>query len=92
MDVRGKAVLVETGWARHWAKEQYFEDHLYLTRDTAEYLRNSGAALVGIDSYNIDDIAVGRNQYPQHSDDCFVESSSYLLRDLRPVDVGAYGV
>jgi arylformamidase len=59
LDVRGKAVLVETGWSRHWATEQYFEDHLYLTRDAAEYLRNAGAALVGIDSYNIDDTADG---------------------------------
>jgi kynurenine formamidase len=55
LDVRGKAVLVESGWSRHWATEQYFEDHTFLTRDAAEYLRNAGAALVGIDSYNIDD-------------------------------------
>jgi arylformamidase len=59
MDVRGKAVLVETGWSRHWATEQYFEGHVYLTRDAAEYLRGAGAALVGIDSYNIDDTADG---------------------------------
>jgi arylformamidase len=59
LDVRGKAVLVETGWSRHWATEQYFEDHPYLTRDAAEYLRNAGAALVGIDSYNIDDTRDG---------------------------------
>ena len=59
LDVRGKAVLVATGWSRHWATEQYFEDHLYLTSDAAEYLRNAGAALVGIDSYNIDDTADG---------------------------------
>jgi arylformamidase len=59
LDVRGKAVLVETAWSRHWATEQYFEDHVYLTRDAAEYLRNAGAALVGIDSYNIDDTADG---------------------------------
>jgi len=59
LDVRGKAVLVETGWSRHWATEQYFEDHIHLARDAAEYLRNAGAALVGIDSYNIDDSADG---------------------------------
>jgi len=59
LDVRGKAVLVETGWVRHWATEQYFEDHVYLTRDAAEYLRDEGVALVGIDSYNIDDTKDG---------------------------------
>ncbi len=55
LDVRGKAVLVETGWSRHWGTEQYFEGHVFLTRDAAEYLRDAGAVLVGIDSYNIDD-------------------------------------
>lgn len=59
LDVWGKAVLVETGWSRHWATEQYFEGHAYLTRAAAEYLRDAGAALVGIDSYNIDDTADG---------------------------------
>jgi kynurenine formamidase len=59
LDVRGKAVLVDTGWSRHWATDQYFEGHVYLTRDAAEHLREEGAALVGIDSLNIDDIADG---------------------------------
>jgi arylformamidase len=59
LDVRNKAVLVETGWSRHWATDQYFEGHIYLTRDAAIYLRDAGAALVGIDSYNIDDTADG---------------------------------
>ena len=54
-DVRGKAVLVHTGWARHWKTDQYFEGHPFLTRRAAELLRDAGAALVGIDSLNIDD-------------------------------------
>jgi len=57
LDVRGKAVLVHTGWARHWRTERYFEGHPFLTRDAAELLAAAGAALVGIDSYNIDDTA-----------------------------------
>ena len=59
LDVRGKAVLVETGWSRHRATEQYFEGHVFLTRNAAEYLRDAGAVLVGIDSYNIDDTTDG---------------------------------
>jgi kynurenine formamidase len=55
LDVHGKAVLVRTGWDAHWRTDEYFEGHPYLTRDAAEYLAASGAALVGIDSYNIDD-------------------------------------
>ena len=54
-EVRGKAVLVETGWSQHWGTDQYFENHPFLTRESAEYLRGNGAVLVGIDSLNIDD-------------------------------------
>src|ERR1700716_668114 len=56
-DVRGKAVLVHTGWDAHWRTDQYFEGHPFLTRDAAAFLAASGAALVGIDSLNIDDTA-----------------------------------
>lgn len=59
LDVAGKAVLVHTGWARHWRTDRYFEGHPYLTADAAIHLRDGGAALVGIDSYNIDDIQDG---------------------------------
>ena len=55
VDVRGQAVLVCTGWDRHFRTDSYFEGHPYLTRDAAEYLATAGAALVGIDSFNIDD-------------------------------------
>ena len=55
LDVRGKAVLVHTGWAQHWKSDQYFEGHPFLTADAANFLKEGGAALVGIDSYNIDD-------------------------------------
>jgi kynurenine formamidase len=59
LDVRGKAVLVETGWDRHFATPAYATGHPFLTRDAAEWLVESGAALVGIDSLNIDDTADG---------------------------------
>ena len=55
LDVRGKAVLVHTGWARHWRTDAYFENHPFLTEDAAALLVEAGAALVGIDSHNIDD-------------------------------------
>jgi kynurenine formamidase len=53
--IRGKAVLVHTGWSVHWRTDQYFEGHPFLTREAAEHLKEAGATLVGIDSYNIDD-------------------------------------
>ncbi len=55
IDARGRAVLVRTGWCRHWGTDAYFEGHPFLTADAAEALRDQGAALVGIDSLNIDD-------------------------------------
>ena len=64
-DISRKAVLICTGWAKHWHTDQYFEDHPFLTRAAAEYLRDSGAVLVGIDSYNIDDTTDGTR--PAHS-------------------------
>jgi kynurenine formamidase len=57
LEVAGKAVLVHTGWDRHWRTDQYFEGHPFLTADAAEYLSRAGARLVGIDSMNIDDTA-----------------------------------
>ena len=64
-DVRGKAVLVHTGWAKHWATEQYFDNHPFLTKAAAIYLREQGAVLVGIDSLNIDDTNDGER--PVHT-------------------------
>ena len=55
LDVKGKAVLIYTGWARHWGTDQYFEEHSFLTGEAAAYLVETGASFVGIDSYNIDD-------------------------------------
>lgn len=57
--LQGKAVLVHTGWSRHWRTDQYFEGHPFLTRDAAECLVAAGAVFVGIDTYNIDDITDG---------------------------------
>jgi len=55
IDARGKAVLVRTGWDRHWRTEQYGKGHPFLTAAAARWLVDAGAALVGIDSLNIDD-------------------------------------
>jgi arylformamidase len=64
-DLAGKAVLVHTGWDRHWGTDHYFEGYPYLTRESAEVLKSAGAVLVGIDSLNIDDNADGSR--PVHS-------------------------
>jgi kynurenine formamidase len=56
-DLKGKAVLVHTGWDAYWGSERYFEGHPFLTAEAAQFLVDAGARLVGIDSLNIDDTA-----------------------------------
>ena len=65
LEVRGKAVLVHTGWDRHWRTEAYFTDHPYLTAAAADWLVANGAVFVGIDSHNIDDTSTRAR--PVHS-------------------------
>ncbi len=65
LDVAGKAVLVHTGWDRHWRTDSYFADHPFLAEAAARWLAERGAALVGIDSYNIDDTRTRRR--PVHT-------------------------
>ncbi len=63
--VRDRAVLVRTGWDRHWRTPRYGQDHPFLTRAAAELLAREGAVLVGIDSVNIDD--AGDAARPAHT-------------------------
>jgi arylformamidase len=58
LEVRGKAVLVATGWDQHWRTDAYFTNHPFLTEAAASALVEGGAAFVGIDSHNIDDTRV----------------------------------
>lgn len=74
LSVEDKAVLVHTGWSKHFGSEAYFEGHPFLTEQAAEHLVEQGAALVGIDSLNIDDTEDGRR--PVHT---------ILLRNEIPV-------
>ena len=65
LDVRGKAVLIHTGWDRHWRSDGYGSGHSFLTAGAADWLVENGAVLVGIDSNNIDDTR--RRERPVHS-------------------------
>ena len=64
-DLSGKAVLVHTGWSRHWRTDRYFEGHPFLTKEAAQHLADAGVAFVGIDTFNIDDTADGAR--PAHT-------------------------
>ena len=63
--VKGHAVLFHTGWDRHFRTDAYFEGHPHLTARVAEWLVKAGAALVGIDSLNIDSTSTGER--PVHT-------------------------
>ena len=65
IEVKGKAVLVFTGWSKLFNTEAYYSGHPFLTADAAIYLRDHGAQVVGIDSHNIDDTS--GNKRPVHS-------------------------
>lgn len=65
LDVAGKAVLVRTDWDRFWRTEAYQFGHPFLTEAAAHLLARGGAALVGIDSHNIDD--TGGRARPVHT-------------------------
>lgn len=66
LDLKGRAVLLHTGWDMRWRTESYSDgNHPFLTEEAAEHLAKAGAALVGIDSYNIDDTKDGNR--PAHS-------------------------
>jgi len=65
LEVRGKAVLLHTGWDVHFGTPQYAKEAPYLTEAGAAWLVEHGAALVGIDSINIDD--AGDAARPAHS-------------------------
>jgi kynurenine formamidase len=63
--VKGRAVLFHTNWDRHFRTDTYFEGHPHLTARAAEWLVKAGAALVGIDSFNIDSTSTGER--PVHT-------------------------
>jgi kynurenine formamidase len=81
-DLRGKAVLVHTGWDTYWNTEQYFENHPYITEEAALYLVGNGAKLVGIDCVNIDDTR-GKSR-PVHSN--LLQAEILIVEHLRGLE------
>lgn len=66
LDVRGKAVLLRSGWDAHWGAVGYGDPvHPHLSQTGAQALVDAGAVLVGIDSVNIDSTITGAR--PAHT-------------------------
>ena len=83
LDLGGKAVLVRTGWSRHWRTPEYGgPEHPYLDATAAELLVDAGPTLVGIDSVNIDGTAGGER--PVHT--ALLGAGIYVLEHLTALD------
>jgi len=83
VDVREKAVLIDTGWSEHWNKNTYYDNHPFLTAEAATFLRRAGALLVGIDSHNIDDTRT-KNSRPVHT--ILLGAEILIVEHLRGLD------
>ena len=55
LELAGRAVLFRTDWSEQWGKPSYWEPAPFLTADLSQALIARGAALVGVDFWNIDD-------------------------------------
>ena len=82
LDVRGKAVMLHTGWDVHFETPQYAKDAPFLSDAGAAWLVEQGAALVGIDSINIDD--TGDAARPAHSR--LLEAGIPIVEHLRGLE------
>jgi arylformamidase len=65
-DLRGTAVLLHTGWDRHFGTPEYLRGAPFLEPAAVDHLVAQGVALVGIDSLNIDDTESG-GERPAHT-------------------------
>ncbi|HEX6500321.1 MAG TPA: cyclase family protein [Micromonosporaceae bacterium] len=84
-DVTGRAVLIHTGWDRHFGTERYGRDHPYLTGEAARWLAERRPALVGIDSVNIDDMSpAAAGARPAHS--VLLAAGIPIVEHLRALD------
>lgn len=85
-DVAGRAVLLHTGWDAHFNTPRYGDpEHPFLTADGAQWLVSAGAALVGIDSVNIDDTSpAAGGARPAHS--ALLAAGIPIVEHLRGLD------
>lgn len=63
--VRGRAVLIRTGWAERWGTDRYWDPGPYLADELVDILLRGKAWLVGVDCANVDD--TGASARPVHN-------------------------
>lgn len=80
-DVREKAILLHTGWDRHFGTAEYGVNAPFLTEDGVQHLSEQGVKLVGIDSVNIDDTSADAGGHrPAHS--VFLASGIHIVEHM----------
>lgn len=80
-DIRGKAVLLHTGWDRYFGTPEYGRSAPFLTAAGVDYLAAHGVCLVGIDSLNIDDTsAEAAGERPAHT--AFLANGIHVVEHL----------
>ncbi len=82
VNVAGRAVLIATGWDRHWGTDAYLSDNPFLTEAAARHLVTAGAGLIGIDSLNVDSLADPRR--PAHT--AILDAGIPLVEHLTGLD------
>lgn len=77
----GSAVLLHTGWDRHFGRPEYLTGSPYLTEAGARHLIEQGVVLVGIDSLNIDNTeAEAAGARPAHT--LLLEAGIHVVEHL----------
>jgi arylformamidase len=80
-DIKGKAVLVRFGWDQHWGTAIY-ENYPFLGRDVIDALAQRGAALLGVDTHNVDTRA--NPERPAHS--VLLKRDILIVENLKGLD------
>lgn len=80
--IRGRAVLIRTGWDRRWPGEDYWSGDPFISAATTEELVRASAALVGVDFSNVDDTT--DPERPAHTG--LLEAGIPIVEHLRGLD------
>ncbi len=81
-ELRGRAVLIRTGWDRRWPGEDYWTEDPFISAETTKRLVQGGAALVGVDFSNVDDTT--DPERPAHTG--LLEAGIPIVEHLRGLD------
>jgi arylformamidase len=79
--LEGGAVLLHTGWDRHWGGPE-MERHPYLGEDAARRLVEAGVGLVGTDALNVDATTAGT----EHVHDVLLGADVLVVENLTHLD------